>query len=245
MPLTLIPPTVPEDYCNLTQQEQINLLIKGIVISGSADPSILFQSTAPGIDDRDKAWGRTDASGRFLGKVYTYFSGFWVSLHPYSPSGDIRILFLGPSGDIGNFDGGSSGDPVGDYTGPMWERDTNFNDRIPMGVGASLATTVDTDFGDTDASITIGSTNLPEHFHFMANSTQINTGALLSAGGFAAYIGGGQGQENYVLQESPSDANVGKTSTVGESSPTDLDILNPVRGVFVIKRTARIYYTAS
>jgi hypothetical protein len=136
-------------------------------------------------------------------------------------------------------------DAFGSASGPMWEVDTAFEGRMPLGVGttpAGTAITVATNYGNDQ--VTLAEMNLPEHYHYVARSTQQNSSSI-SATQTMAYIGGGYGNENYVLQGldvASNPANVGQTSAFGEASPTAVTTLGPSRGVYFIKRTARVFF---
>jgi hypothetical protein len=140
MSLSLIPPTLPSDFCTLSTQEQANLLIDGTQVTGSVEGGIVFSTDEPGVDDRDKAWGLLNPDGTFTGKIFTYDDGFWGSQHPYAVSGDVRLIWTGIEADVWSFDGGDGVDPAitapTTFTGAMWEVDTVFAGRSPMGVGA-------------------------------------------------------------------------------------------------------------
>jgi hypothetical protein len=111
MSLSLIPPTLPSDFCTLSTQEQANLLIDGIQVTGSVEGGIVFSTDEPGVDDRDKAWGLLNPDGTFTGKIFTYDDGFWGSEHPYAVSGDVRLIWTGIEADVWSFDGGDGVDP--------------------------------------------------------------------------------------------------------------------------------------
>jgi hypothetical protein len=140
MSLSLIPPTLPSDFCTLSAQEQVNLLIDGTQVTGSVEGGTVFSTTEPSVDDRDKAWGLLNPDGTFTGKIFTYDDGFWGSEHPYPPSSEVRLMWAGDTADLWNFDGGDGVDPAitapTTFTGAMWEVDTVFAGRSPMGVGA-------------------------------------------------------------------------------------------------------------
>lgn len=244
LPLSM--PVAPEGFCNsLTDsnwvQNLLNLIGQGVAkFEGSGFTAIISQSTQPGVTDRDKLWYDTD-----VGRLYRFAGGAWVSPHPSAAGGDERRIWVGTLANLITYDGGSAG-AVGDNSGPMWEQDTDFNDRIPMGVGPSLALAVSTNYGSAGATTTIAEANLPPHRHYVATNVPNAAGPpLVGANDFLSYSGGNMGNENYnLLPGNGVEPNVAR-SGLGAGTSSAFTVLNPVRGVYVIKRTARLNYVGS
>lgn len=126
------PEVAPETFTEALDQ------IRALLSASLADFSpYIVQSSAPGVDDQDKIWQRTETDGRFVG-TYLFYNGFWVL--PVPPLG-ARIGYY--SGDpTGQFDGTGLGLP-GD--GPValdaygWaicngqNQTPNFSDRFLIG----------------------------------------------------------------------------------------------------------------
>ncbi len=242
--LVLTPPSFNEGYCPSSNQQLANDIASGMSAYVPGNYTVWnYGNTEPSAEDRGKPWFRLLGDGT-PDKIYIYFNGQWISRHAVPASGSERRLWIGSTGALETYDGGQAG-VVTSTAGPMWEVDSNFAGRMPIGVGntpSGTAITVDTNAGNDES--TIVEANLPEHYHYVARSTQQNSSSI-SATQAMAYIGGGYGNENYVLQGldiASNVPNVGQTSKHGQASPDALDILNPARGVYVIKRTARVYY---
>lgn len=242
--IILVPPVFPAGYCPTTEQQRANDIVDGITAYVDGTYTVWnYGNTEPTAENRGKPWLRLKGDGT-LDRVYIYYNGQWVSPHVTPAGGSERRLWVGTTGELETYDGGQAG-TVGAASGPMWEVDTAFAGRMPLGVGttpSSVAIAVATNYGND--KVTITDANLPEHFHYVAKSTQQNSSSL-SATQAVAYIGGGYGNENYVLQGldiASNIPNVGQTSKAGTASPTTLDLLNPARGVYFIKRTARLFH---
>jgi microcystin-dependent protein len=99
--------------------------------------TINFGSSTPAAEDQDKPWFRTTATGEF-DRVYSYSStyGKWVSPHPAPYSGSERRIWVGSEAALLSYDGGdgSSAAPAA-TTGAMWQIDTTFAFKMPIGVG--------------------------------------------------------------------------------------------------------------
>lgn len=215
----------------------------GAAVLGDLD-GVIISDTAPAAEDRDKAWIKTNATAPLWPPIFIFYNGMWVMPNPEPASGDSRRIWVGSLASLITYDGGDAG-ALSAAGGAMWEEDTDFRDRIPMGVGASLAAAVSTNYGDADASLTLLDANYKNHTHFIANATPNAAGTpQLSASTYLSWTGGGLGNENYVLLGGTVAATVGISSTVGGAAGNNdpFSILNPVRGIYVIRRTSRVYY---
>jgi hypothetical protein len=274
MSLSLIPPTLPSDFCTLSAQEQANLLIDGTQVTGSVEGGTVFSTTEPSVDDRDKAWGLLNPDGTFTGKIFTYDDGFWGSEHPYPPSSEVRLMWAGDTADLWNFDGGDGVDPSitapTTYTGAMWEVDTVFAGRSPMGVGAISGS-------DPAKSIALneqygaGSVTLADNQAFSAKTHQHVTGrmrtttldtCLLTFGDTSPpYTDAATLQGRPVSNDGEDQASAALSTqygqylltgeaynpATGEAVSLEDNVahqnVHPVVGIYIIKRTARQYYT--
>lgn len=192
--------------------------------------------TAPAASDQDKLWVKTSA-GAPIGQ-FIYFNGAWVWPHEVPASGSERRMWVGSLADLQTYDGGSVG-AVGAATGPFWEEDVAFRDRIPMGVGPAIALAVATNYGDADASISLLTANMAPHKHFVAKSTAAGA-VLVDAVTSVSYSGAWGSNSDYNLSAVAAGANVG-LSDDGTGASAPFSILNPVRALYMIVRTARIY----
>lgn len=90
-------------------------------------------------DDRSKLWLRLNMVNPELNGVYKYDGsangvGGWVKpvyVHP-----NVRLIYTGTEADLAFFDGGDN-NPPGDWSGPMWEIDSTFEFRFPLGAGTN------------------------------------------------------------------------------------------------------------
>ena len=248
MSLSLVPPTLPEDYCNLTQQEQANLLIGGTQIIGSADTEIVFSIAEPSVNDRDKAWGKLNSDGTYTNQIYKFAGGQWGAENLTPPSGDDRIIWRGPEADIWSRDGGDGSDPSvtapTDYTGAMWERDTDFDGRSPMGVGTISGITppknlaLNEEYGEgshilvDDELPSYNPINTADKVVTIPSSAGIIYGANLAHEGWSF---------TNVVHEPNEEPLAASINTIGKDDAHQNT--HPVLGAFFAKRTARKYLT--
>lgn len=135
---------LPEGVCPQNEQERFNLFVQ--FLSGFLPGNFTawnIGTTTPTVDNQDKPWLKLNADGSMV-RSFTYSSGVWNA--PYTfPAGpnNLRMLWAGALVDLDTFDGGSAG-AVTAFTGPFWEKDANFDDRLGVGAGA-LAVNTNTD----------------------------------------------------------------------------------------------------
>lgn len=206
-------------YDEMFHRGYVQLDIQGTVIS----------ATVPDSTDRDKLWIKVDGSGFPVGQ-FIYSGGVWIWPHVCPPSGSERRIWVGSLVSLVTYDGGAAG-TVAAAGGPMWEEDTAFAGRSPMGVGtlpiSGTAITVGNQFGED--SHTMLEAEIAAHTHDVGTLAR----PMLRTGGGAptlAPAGGATVSEEVV------------TSDTGTGSATPMPILHPVLGVYIIKRTARIYH---
>ena len=212
-----------------------------------------FGNTTPAVDDQDKPWIRTNVDGS-PDRIYVYFNGKWVSPHPITAGGNERKIWVGANDvTLWGYDGGDENDPGSvtptATTGAMWEIDTAFNDRIPMGVLPSTGQVTSALATAGALTVTLSEANLPAHFHYLFNTqagTESDTGVNTSDSADRVGDDWFGGNRQYGISGSDAatyPASVGKSSSVG--SGTAISIVPPVVGVYFIKRTARVYYVAA
>lgn len=139
--LQVIVPTLPPGGCIDPQirsfMQQLRVLFPAgyaLHITGPNEPSV---------EERDYLWDKTDSiTGALLGTFsWSALYGLWLKPHWIGasvPSNERRI-YLGSLTSLETFDGGESA-TVSDTTGPFWKEDTDFQDKWPLGVGATLST---------------------------------------------------------------------------------------------------------
>jgi len=246
--LPIIPPSLPEGFCPSTWQELINEGVgKAIAkFEGSGFTAIINSESVPNPVDQDKLWYRPSTASRGM---YRWFGGAWIIAHPEPAGGNARRLWTGTTTELQTYDGGDAGAP-GANSGPMWEVDTAYNDRIP--VGALLGGIADIEVNAGASNITLVDANLPltslKMFQSGANvSPGVQIGATDSCAVSASPVAGAEW--NYEIQKSnipASPPDIGVTSSFGQATPTPIDTIPQVRGTYFIKRTAlRVNYVGS
>lgn len=230
-------PGDPNDFAN-------DLLNSTIVTFNTSTANLFynFGDTIPSVDNRIYPWYRTGASGADGWYYWSVALGYWVQPHPVPVSSDERRLYVGSEASLLTYDGGAN-EVVGNATGPFWEVDHDFDFRFPLGPGTSPDATV-VAVGGTggEENHALTEAELAEHSHILANSTAVElppnplgVGDYITTEGVAR-VGS---DYKYSLEPSPNDPDVGLVGLTG--SGDGHNTMPPYRGVFFIKRTARIY----
>lgn len=215
--------TVPFGTCYENPETDWPLLVSLITanLAGSLS-TVNTGSTTPAAGDRDKPWIRSNSDGTDDGQ-WVFYNGFWVQKHPM-PVGAV-IMFEGAEADIATFDGGESA-TITNITGPFWERVTEMNARSPIGPGTLPSGTV----------IAIGD-NIGEEKHvqliteLVGHNHDIPYSASGDAGGAGAHI----------LNLTPQLDNLHFTENTGKTPPDGMNVIQPSRGIWFLRRTARTY----
>lgn len=265
-------PTAPEGFCNSLNdsnwvQNLLNLIAKGVAkFEGSGFTAIINSETQPAATDRDKLWRKPSEASRGL---YEWDAGAWVIAHPETPSGDARRWWIGTLVDLQTYDGGSVG-AVAANTGPMWEEDTDFQGRSPMGPGTipdiltALAVAANTGVGQVtltsaQMSLLLSHQHVTGRFVLPTNDDTYDVigGVADPYPGAGALIGRQQTGDTGANPQAPLSTFTGEYEITGPpydpaSSTDSASITNtahtnvpPVRGLYCIKRTARINYVGS
>ena len=230
--ITFIPGTLPANYCYTTpQQYYIDIMSITQGFLPGQYTTVIKSATAPDSTDRDKVWFRLNNDNSF-DRAYVFFNGIWVSKHPL-PIGFTSIAprSLGNAVAVGNWDEGVGADPTTALTGPFWEVDTDFSGRSPIGAGAlGGGTTLVTgdNFGEERHTQLAGEVGVHTH---LATIQFNNT----SGGWSQVVIGSSDTAPNTSYPVNVSN-NVGGTP---------FNVVHPVHTRLFIKRTSRIFYTAS
>lgn len=248
LPVQLVPPTLADGYCPGSLQEFTNDIISGTTIQSSiSTDNIVISDTAP--TDTTKIWFKTVGGlptdpNQFY--AWNPSLGQWVKANPAAPSGFERRLFVGtaPGGDLDTYDGGAAG-AVGDASGPMWEIDTDFAGRSPMAPGAiptanpAKTLSVGENYGEGAHLQTVEEVGPHAHEEgiYVRTST---TGYWNPANGSTPAANGDTAQDTALVL----DRNFPWTAdnTYAAAGQQTMPIIHPVRGAWIIKRTARIYY---
>ena len=236
--LTLQPGSLPSGFCYpSTPQELLNKFMEvSYAVFGGTNQTFVIGASTPASTDRDKPWIKLDANDAVEG-IY-YYSGAWIRKHPVPASSSYRALWVGTTTELLTFDGGVN-EAVGSdgYTGPMWEVDTDFAAKTLIGPGTlpSTSTVVGAGTQGGAEQVELDTTNLPAHSHPPVSGGGVSAFLTKSNGSAALWniLGGGTAQ-------------MAESTVTGETgSGTPFSIMPPYRGIYVIKRTARVYYKAT
>lgn len=229
-PVTISTASVPEGYCGGTLQTVWPFLISLMQAElAGANSTFNFGPTTPAPDDQDKPWFRTNADGT-PDRLYVYSGGSWVAKHAI-PAGAVW-LYEGSEGSIPTFDGGEAG-VVTATGGPMWEKVSQLDGRFPIGPGTVGSTTIGV--GDTGGTHehTLTMENIPKHTHSIDGRPYIGTGNITPV--------------KVIIDDdyNPAVTNAQDTGSAGGQSDGTTKVvphLNPYRGIFFIRKTARTHY---
>jgi len=136
--------------CYRSEQERyLDYLLKTVWKVRLGDTTgILIQEAQPAVEDNDKIWYKRASDGGLewpaLPFAWNINYSQWLATHPIPPGDNGLRIWIGAAVDIDDYDGGETAG-ISPSTGPMWEIVTDFNDRIPAGVGTNVAA-VNTDY---------------------------------------------------------------------------------------------------
>ena len=244
--ITLTPPSLPVSYCPLNYQNLANDIIGGTqaVFNSTIGNSFFnFGPTYPAINNRIYPW--LDENGQW----WIFDQGFWLRKNPVTAAYERRI-YVGTTTDLLSYDGGDGTATATSTTGPMWEVDTEFEARFPVGVGAFVASGAVAVMGKATSTAIVGEDQhkltLPElaaHTHNVA---------------IKVFGHGGEDGDRSAADGGTTSNTVTNNTTVFPTSTLDPDLdasavsaggdiahnnLPPFYGVYFIKRTIRVYYT--
>jgi hypothetical protein len=225
--ITLTPPSLPIGYCPTNYQQLANDVISGTQAnfnSSIGNSFFNFGPTTPALNNQVYPWLDED------GNWWVYNQGRWARKNPVSKTSDERRIYVGTTTDLLSYDGGDGTATATDFTGPMWQVDTEFDARFPVGAGTFAASGVVVVQGKVTSTAVAGEDRhtltipeMPSHTHSFF--------PLVTAD---ANNGGANGVQYGTT------ASVATTSTGGDAPHNNLP---PFYGVYFIKRTARVYYT--
>lgn len=223
--------SVPASWCNLSLQEIWPKLVSLIAAElAGANNTFNDGDTTPVPDDQDKPWTPPGFSGSNPpAAVYHYINGAWIMPHPIAPG--LGMMYWGTELSITTLDGGEAG-VVTETTGPMWEKVSALDGRIPMGPGTLQPST-------RTLSVT-GTLGADEHTLTRAElpNVQVDTPLkrrtdLVDGGNSTALF-----ETSFTLSSSVSVDVPAEPLGDGEAHEN----LPPVYGTWFIRRTARKYY---
>lgn len=191
-----------------------------------------YGETLPTAENRIYPWIRVNPTTHVVDKTYKYQAGYWACEHPVASGSDERRLWVGSLANLVTHDGGSAG-TVGDYTGPMWEQDTAIGAKFLLGCGTLPGGTVIsvTDTGGEETHL-LTVDEMPSHSHVRNEHDYVEDVHIHNAGGTNVGDYGGSG--NWIIEE---------LSTKVAGGGLAHNNMPPYYGIYVIKRTARKFYT--
>lgn len=234
IPVTNLPGTLPFT-CYPADVQDLNLaIVNGMQSSVNVSfGGVVISSTAPGPAYYSQLWFRnTDF------QLFSWITAVaaWARPHPMLPSTSARILWTGTEIALWSLDGGDGSDPAvvvpGDAVGAMWERDTAFDAKLPIGIGtlpiAGAVAVLGTGGAETH---TLTVAELPSHTHPNPSGSDgfyTHADPLLSG---TYNVGAG------------ADTKV-QTDTGATGGGTAFSVMPPYIGVIVAKRTQRKFILA-
>lgn len=224
----LIPGSLPTTCYPQDVQTLYNLFCQLSTVQFPGLTGVIISDTQPVATDRDKAWLKTSGTAPLWPPVFIYFNGKWVARHPVDAGASERRLWVGLEADLTSYDGGDGNAP-GDASGPMWAVDHTFDARFLVAPGTLPSTTMIAVNGTGGEETHVLTTDeMPSHNH--PTLTQPSNGFLvdISSGGSGTDVGGS------LIKTDLTTGNTG-----GDKAHNNLP---PYIGVFVIKRTGRVYY---
>lgn len=184
------------------------------------------------------------------------YTGVWQS--PNLADANERRIYMGAltggAGTLEEYDGGKAG-AITPTTGPMWTTDSDFVGRVPIGAGLipgtttpAITTAVGDPTGGSEHTLTEAEGAVGVHTHGFGkylsgaagfNYTGINTVPSYTGAVVQGISGSTTGSDTACnMYTFPS----GLTAA-GVPSPTPFQVIQPSRAVYIIKRTARQFYT--
>lgn len=221
---------VPIGFCFIDWQTSLPHIAALLRASADLETNIHIGDAPP--TDLSRWWARTIAG--VPDRLYGFQSGVWLAKHPIP----VGFTMLAPAGhnriSIAALDGGD-GDPdaaVGDYTGPMWAIDTDFEALFPIGPGTLASGNIITE-GDAGGAEEISLTipQIPPHSH------QVLVSSSDTAGGTSAQR---LRPDSTLANSEANTALTGGDSVTGLVAPHPN--LPPWRARYFIKKTGRTHY---
>lgn len=221
--LPLLPGSLPANACYNTEQDRLNAFAENLQAQLPGQAFYNYGDSTPAVENNAYPWLRTTDG------LWYRFSGSWIS--PVGPQYHVgvRQIWVGNAAALITYDGGDN-DPPSDRSGPMWEIDNDFDGRSPMGQGAISGSDPAKNLANGEnfgvGSNTIAGSNMPEHRHGMKFSE------TTSGSTYPSIATGSTDDRQYF------------TEMAGNTTPTPLNNVHPVRGVYIIKWTGRAYRRA-
>ena len=231
--ITLTAPSLPVNYCPTNYQQLANDIIGGTQAtfnSAIGNSFFNFGPTVPTLNNQIYPW--LDENGFW----WVFSNGYWTRRNPVAAGGSERRIYVGTTSDLQTYDGGNT-NTASDWSGPMWEVDTAFEARFPVGVGTFAASGVVSVNGTTTSTAVAGEDKhtlvvgeVPSHTHQILDQyINLVQRGTADSGVFSA------------TNRSEGTANLLPTTSSGGGAAHNN--LPPFYGVYFIKRSSRVYYT--
>lgn len=234
--LQLIPGTLATNCYPASPQALYNEMFqRGSALADDTN-SVIISDTEPDPEDRDKGWIKLVAPGgrQAIPYVLKWISSAWVAPHPYEPESPVRLFWVGTTAELVTFDGGSASGS-GETGGPMWEVDTDFEGRVPIGVGTLDGRTL------APTSLAVGE-ETGESEHTQTESELVSHYHTAPTGQPATQIDRDAGNLGIGLDSTGTLNNATTNWTANTGGGQPFNLLPPVRAVYIIKRTTRRYF---
>lgn len=262
--LKLLPPTLVSGFCFVNWQQILNDFFSGAYALFPDDLTTWnYGPTSPSADKRNRPWYRTNVDGT-PDRVYGWSAvhGKWVSPHPVPPNplptspGKLE-LWNDTLANLLIYDSGVN-EAISETTGPFWQEEPDMQGRTAVGPGTLNPSGTVVAQGDTggvdEVTLSSGQGATLDHSHGFGNVTDpANDDVFLMLSGNVTIPSTqmmfvpGSGTTRVVSNFTQANLITGKPlvngAAVEELDPVNL--MNPYRGVYYIKRTARKYYTAT
>lgn len=215
------------DYCFTSWDEffaQLNSLSSGETVGESS----FFNDgdTTPAPDAQGNPWTPPGFSGANPPAfIYHFVDGVWIMPHPMAPG--LVVMYEGTEASITTYDGGEAG-AITATTGPMWEKVTAMDARVPLGPGTLNAVAVAVGTQGGAATVTLLEENLPVHViqgYAVDENANLPNNALIS-------------DDDRVTNATTADSFGGEAD--GSTRPTV--IIPPYTAIWFIRRTQRKFY---
>lgn len=236
--ITLTAPSLPVNYCPTNYQQLANDIIGGTQAtfnSAIGNSFFNFGSTVPALNNQIYPW--LDENGLW----WVFSNGYWTRINPVPASGSERRIYVGNTTDLQTYDGGNTNTPS-NWSGPMWEVDTEFAARFPVGVGQFAASGAVVVTGKVTSTAIAGEDQhtlvtgeIPAHLHTLDSDGK----PAVFWDAFTQEAGGDSNPSYSFNGGVPKTAST--TGSVGGGAAHNN--LPPFYGVYFIKRTTRVYYT--
>lgn len=240
-------PRLPNGECPSTLDELNTFLFRNLrfVLTSDLNPGFFTVSeSVPEVGQRGSPWLRK--AGDAFDGIYTW-SGEnrgWIRPNPWPPG--YRMLIECTEEELKTVDGGDI-NILSPASGPMWEIDHDFDGRTPIGVSTDYPAWETGGAGVEVVEVGM----LPKHQHYIeGKGMRIGPGRTLESLSTQWFTGEyvPAGNPNPVPNTADKDLDVSIGNELGVDDDLQggvnnaVNIVHPVRSVFVCKRTLRRFY---